>query len=125
MAQRLKELRDILDGGYAVRVQRSAALWRSLHQADPKVSRVGADLLDEWSALRRRRIRVSGHVTGDSVEHRRAVAHRTSHDVLDGQSVPGIACVGPERYAAARWLESDQAAFAGGDANRAAAVVGV
>jgi len=36
MAQRLKQLGDVLDGGHTVGVQRSPALWRPLHQADPK-----------------------------------------------------------------------------------------
>ena len=76
-------------------------------------------------ALRRRGIRIARHVSGRSIENRRRVAHRTRHDVLDGEAVPGSPVSGPNDTRPREGLSPDQAAFARRNPNRAAAVVGV
>ena len=85
----------------------------------------GADLVEERPARRRGRVRVAGHRARERVEHRRAVAHRAGDHVADHESGPRLAVVGPERDAPARGLQPEQAARAGGDADRTTAVAGV
>ena len=93
--------------------------------ADAQRAGVGTDLVEERPARRRGRVRIARHRAREHVEHRRAVAHGAGDHVAGHESGPRLAVVGPERDAPARGLQPEQAARAGRDADRAAAVTGV
>ncbi len=94
-------------------------------RADAEPPGIGADLVGERARWRRGGVGVAGHGAGDGVERGRAVAHRAGHDVTCHQPGPRFAVVRTERHAAARRLEPEQPARAGGDADRAATVARV
>ena len=93
--------------------------------ADAEPAGIGAHLVGEGARRRRGGVGVARHGAGDGIERGRAVAHRAGHDVTGHQPGPRLAGVRTERHAAARGLEAEQPARAGGDADRAATVARV
>src|SRR5439155_9514271 len=85
----------------------------------------GADLVLERAGRRRRGVRVARHGTGDRIEDRGRVADRAREGPVDREAAHPLADVRTERNASARRLQPDEAAGAGRDADRSAAVVPV
>ncbi len=116
----------VVGGRSAVGVNRGGGgHLRPLGERDPQPPRRRADLLEKWTRRRRRPVR-RGHLgAGDGVEQRRAVADAARDRVGDGEPVPELRVIRAGRGARARRLQAEEAAAGGGDADRAAAVVGV
>jgi len=92
------------------------------HQPDAQRARRRAQLLRERARGDRRVVPGEWVRPGDRVEHRRRVGDRACDHALDDRTEPALR---QTRDTPAAGLEADQPAVGGGDANRAAAVVGV
>ncbi len=117
--------RGRLCGGDAVGVAVDLAAGRRGHQPDAQPPGLDVELLAVGALARGCEVWVAGHGRAGRVEDRGAVAHAAAEHVLDRETGEDVPELRAERDAPARGLQPDQAAVAGGDADRAAAVVGV
>ena len=127
VAERLEQLRGALDRRDHRTRDRSAVPTRLGHERDAQPARGRADLLEVRALRRRRDVRVAGH---RGLTRRRACAavsrtvRETASSTRQARSAVSPISRARRRPRAGR-LETDQAAAARRDADRAAAVVGV
>src|SRR4030095_9118674 len=84
-----------------------------------------AHLFQKWARGRRRDVGVAEVRARGRVEQGGAVANRAGHRVLDDQPAEEITVVWAQRVAAARGLETEEAAARRWNTNRASAVISV
>ena len=122
MSERRERARRSVDRLHHVCVQGGEIRRRAPHHADPQRAGVGGRFLLVRPCRRGRGVRVAGRHALKHVEDRRGVSHRACQDVLDRQATHRFPEVGTGRHPAARGLQADEPACAGGDPDRAAAV---
>src|SRR5207245_5990053 len=116
--ERLEETRRTLRRLRAILVDLEHLAGSPAEHADPQLAGLPTHLLAIGPRRRRRRVGITRHRPGDRVEDRRRVADGAREDTFPHQPAERVAEIGTERGPPARWLQPDEPARAGRDADR-------